>query len=173
MQNTNKTVVKSMEILRLFIAHDQLTLNEMIELSGMPKTSVHRMATSLADMGLLEKQETGAYRLGLMFLEYGQLVADRLDIRRIARPFMESLRDEVGEAVQLIVREGDEAIYVEKIEGTRPVRLYTAVGRRSPYMQVPVREVFFPFCQRAKDLPILTQLSWGRSELGLLQIKRF
>ena len=87
MQNTNKTVVKSMEILRLFIAHDQLTLNEMIELSGMPKTSVHRMATSLADMGLLEKQETGAYRLGLMFLEYGQLVADRLDIRRIGSPF--------------------------------------------------------------------------------------
>ncbi|MGG5833067.1 IclR family transcriptional regulator domain-containing protein, partial [Bacillus pumilus] len=55
-----------------------------------------------------------------------------LDIRRIARPFMEGLRDEVGEAVQLIVREGDEAIYVDKIEGTQPVRLYTAVGRRSP-----------------------------------------
>ncbi|MBJ8056714.1 IclR family transcriptional regulator, partial [Bacillus cereus] len=49
-----------------------------------------------------------------------------------ARPFMENLRDEVGEAVQLIIREGDEAIYVEKMEGTQPVRLYTAVGRRSP-----------------------------------------
>ena len=126
MQNTNKTVVKSMEILRLFITRDQLTLNEMIELSGMPKTSVHRMASSLSDMGLLEKQDSGAYRLGLMFLEYGQLVADRLDIRRIARPFMEGLRDEVGEAVQLIVREGDEAIYVDKIEG-RSLFVYTAV----------------------------------------------
>lgn len=159
MQNTNKTVVKSMEILRLFIARDQLTLNEMIELSGMPKTSVHRMASSLADMGLLEKHDSGVYRLGLMFLEYGQLVADRLDIRRIARPFMEGLRDEVGEAVQLIVREGDEAIYVDKIEGTQPVRLYTAVGRRSPYMRVLVQEVFSPFYQSARDSLILIRLS--------------
>lgn len=41
---------------------------------------------------------------------------------------MERLRDEVGEAVQLIIREGDQAIYVEKTEGTQPVRLYTAAG---------------------------------------------
>ncbi|OLP65612.1 HTH-type transcriptional regulator KipR [Bacillus pumilus] len=80
MINTNKTVVKSMKILRLFISHKQLTLHEMIDLSQMPKTSVHRMATTLASMGLLEKQESGAYQLGLMFLEYGQLVTDRLDI---------------------------------------------------------------------------------------------
>lgn len=132
MQNKNKTVVKSMDLLNLFLHEPSLTLSELVSLSGMPKTSVHRMISSLEEMGFLNRDSSGAYSLGLVFLEFGQLVADRLDIRKIAKPVMEELCREVDEAVQLIMRDGNEAIYVEKIEGTQTVRLYTAIGRRSP-----------------------------------------
>ncbi|MCY9162435.1 IclR family transcriptional regulator [Bacillus atrophaeus] len=132
MQNKNKTVVKSMTLLNLFLTEPKLTLSELISLSGMPKTSVHRMVSSLEEMGLLTRDRNGAYTLGLVFLEFGQLVSERLDIRQIAKPVMEELCQEVDEAVHLIMRDGNEAIYVEKIEGTQTVRLYTAIGRRSP-----------------------------------------
>ncbi|MBY4605378.1 MULTISPECIES: IclR family transcriptional regulator [Bacillus] len=132
MQNKNKTVVKSMALLNLFLHEPCLTLSELVSLSGMPKTSVHRMVSSLEEMGFLNRDSSGVYSLGLVFLEFGQLVADRLDIRKIAKPVMEELCREVDEAVQLIMRDGNEAIYVEKIEGTQTVRLYTAIGRRSP-----------------------------------------
>nr|WGD77180.1 IclR family transcriptional regulator [Bacillus subtilis] len=132
MQNKNKTVVKSMAPLNLFLHKPSLTLSELVSLTGMPKTSVHRMVSSLEEMGFLSRDASGAYSLGLVFLEFGQLVADRLDIRKIAKPVMEELCREVDEAVQLIMRDGNEAIYVEKIEGTQTVRLYTAIGRRSP-----------------------------------------
>ncbi|MCY9209676.1 IclR family transcriptional regulator [Bacillus subtilis] len=132
MQNKNKTVVKSMALLNLFLHKPNLTLSELVALTGMPKTSVHRMVSSLEEMGFLSRDASGAYSLGLVFLEFGQLVADRLDIRKIAKPVMEELCREVDEAVQLIMRDGNEAIYVEKIEGTQTVRLYTAIGRRSP-----------------------------------------
>ncbi|KXZ12608.1 IclR family transcriptional regulator [Bacillus nakamurai] len=132
MENKNKTVVKSMELLHLFLTEPSLTLNDMVSLSGMPKTSVHRMACSLEEMGFLTRGADGRYQLGLIFLQFGQLVSERLDIRKIAKPIMEELCTEVDEAVQLIMRDGDEAIYVEKIEGTQTVRLYTAIGRRSP-----------------------------------------
>ncbi|MCY9206238.1 IclR family transcriptional regulator [Bacillus atrophaeus] len=132
MQNKNKTVVKSMALLNLFLTEPKLTLSELISLSGMPKTSVHRMVSSLEEMGLLSRDRNGAYTLGLVFLEFGQLVSERLDIRQIAKPVMEELCQEVDEAVHLIMRDGNEAIYVEKIEGTQTVRLYTAIGRRSP-----------------------------------------
>lgn len=132
MQNKNKTVVKSMALLNLFLHKPSLTLSELVSLTGMPKTSVHRMVSSLEEMGFLSRDASGAYSLGLVFLEFGQLVADRLDIRKIAKPVMEELCREVDEAVQLIMRDGNEAIYVEKIEGTQTVRLYTAIGRRSP-----------------------------------------
>ncbi|NPC91563.1 IclR family transcriptional regulator [Bacillus sp. WMMC1349] len=132
MECKNKTVVKSMALLNLFLTKERLSLNEMIELTGMPKTSVYRMVCSLCEMGFLNRDESGMYGLGLLFLQYGQLVSERLDIRKMALPVMEKLRDEVDEAVHLIVKQGNEAIYIEKLEGTQMVRLYTAIGRRSP-----------------------------------------
>lgn len=132
MQNKNKTVIKSKDLLTLFLTHSKLSFNEIIQLTGTPKTSVHRMLGSLEDMGFLDKDEDNLYSLGLLFLQFGQLVADRLDIRQVALPMMKKLRDETEEAVNLIIKDGDEAMYVEKLDSTHPVRLYTAVGRRSP-----------------------------------------
>lgn len=132
MSSRNKTILKVTDILELFVTHPRLSLNEMVRLSGRPKTSVHRIVGSLVEMGFLQKEPDGGYVLGLAFLQYGQLVADRLDIRREALPIMQRLRDETGEAVNLIVRVGDEAIYIEKVESPQPVRLYTQIGRRAP-----------------------------------------
>jgi DNA-binding IclR family transcriptional regulator len=131
-QNKNKTVVKSMKLLDLFRTHQKLSLNEMVKLTGIPKTSAHRMIGSLEDMGLLSKDNEGKYALGMIFLEFGQLVADRLDIRKIAYPIMKELRDDIGEAVNLTMVDNREAIYVEKFDTVHPVRLFTKVGRRSP-----------------------------------------
>jgi len=132
MQNKNITVVKSLDVLNLFIQHTKLTFNEIVDLLGAPKTSVHRMVGSLETMGFLQKDSEGRYLLGLRFLQFGQLVAERLDIREIAFPIMKELRDEVKEAVHLIIKDGNEAIYIEKLDTPHPVRLYTQVGRRAP-----------------------------------------
>ncbi|MFK2825533.1 IclR family transcriptional regulator [Bacillus sp. B190/17] len=132
MYSKNKTVVRSMDILNLFIDHAQLTFQEIIELSGIPKTSVYRMLTSLEEMGFLEKGTDSKYRLGLLFLNFGHLVSLRLDIRQIALPIMQELHNDVDEAINLIVKQGNEAIYIEKIDTNQKVRLYTAIGRRSP-----------------------------------------
>ena len=45
---------------------------------------------------------------------------------------MKELRDSLGQAVNLIIQDGNDAIYVEKMEGVQPVRVYAAVGRRAP-----------------------------------------
>ncbi|MEG0381229.1 MAG: IclR family transcriptional regulator [Kurthia sp.] len=132
MQSKNKTVVRSMEILNLFMNHAKLSFNEIIELSGIPKTSVYRMLQSLEEMGLLDKDQAGKYSLGILFLRFGHLVSERIDIRQVALPSMEQLHRELGEAINLIIRDGDEAIYIEKLQSIQPVRLYTTIGRRSP-----------------------------------------
>ncbi|KKB33931.1 IclR family transcriptional regulator [Bacillus thermotolerans] len=132
MQIKNKTVVRSMDILNLFLTYPKLSFNEIVQVSGIPKTSVYRMVMSLEEMGFLEKDKDGKYVLGLLFLQFGQLVAERLDIRQVALPVMQKLHEEVGEAVNLIVQKGREAIYIEKLDTKQPVRLYTGVGRRSP-----------------------------------------
>jgi len=128
----NKTVVRSMELLNLFVTHEQLSVSEMARLSKLPKSTIHRMIGSLEEMGFLEKDQDGKYTLGILFLQFGQLVAERLDIRRIALPIMHQLRGEVGEAVHLAIRSGQEAVYIEKLDTDHPVRLFTKIGRRAP-----------------------------------------
>ncbi|MGZ4123816.1 MAG: IclR family transcriptional regulator [Tumebacillaceae bacterium] len=130
--NKNKTVVKSMDLLNLFLTNSRLSLQEMVQLTGIPKTSVYRMLGSLEDMGFLTKDADGKYTLGLLFLQFGQLVSERLDIRHLALPLMRTLRDDVGEAVNLIIPDGKEAIYIEKVDTLQPVRVYTRIGRRAP-----------------------------------------
>ncbi len=128
----NKTAVKTMDILELFYEHEELSLTEMVQLTNMPKTSVYRLIGSLEEMEFLQKSEKGRYRLGVVFLRFGQLVSQRLSVRNIAIPYMKELRDSLGQAVNLIIQDGNDAIYVEKMEGVQPVRVYTAVGRRAP-----------------------------------------
>lgn len=128
----NKTVVRSMDVLNLFLEHQELTFQEIIELSMIPKTSVYRMLLTLEEMGFVEKGSDSKYRLGLLFLTYGNLVASRLNLRQIAYNIMQELHKELKEAINLIVRQGDEAIYIEKVDVYQKVRLYTAIGRRSP-----------------------------------------
>ncbi|WP_421616929.1 IclR family transcriptional regulator [Brevibacillus sp. TJ4] len=132
MADTNQTVIKAAELLRLFLTHHQLSLPQAVKLSGQPKTSVHRMLSSLEETGFLRRTDDGVYELGFVFLQFGHAVADRLDIRQLSLPVMQKLVRECGEAANLIVRDGNEAIYVEKVDTTEPIRVYTAIGRRAP-----------------------------------------
>lgn len=127
----NKTVVKTLELLQLFMTHEQLTLQEIVKLTKLPKTSVFRMVQSLVASGFLKK-DGEAYELGVSLLQFGCLVAERLDVRKAALPIMKQLKEETNEAVNLVIKDGDEAIYVEKVETSEPVRVYTRVGRRAP-----------------------------------------
>ncbi|CAI6079854.1 HTH-type transcriptional regulator KipR [Cohnella sp. JJ-181] len=134
MQNKskNKTVIKSMDLLNLFLHHTKLSMNDIIRLSGVPKSSAHRMIGSLVDMGFLTKDQDGLYSLGLLFLQFGNLVSERLDIRHVAAADMLRLRDSIGEAVHLAVRDGDFSMYIEKLDTDHPVRLFTKIGRKAP-----------------------------------------
>ncbi|WP_221568045.1 IclR family transcriptional regulator [Alkalihalobacillus sp. TS-13] len=132
MKEKNTTVIKAMELLSLFKANKSLSLPQLSKLTSMPKTTVYRMVLSLEETGFLKKNRHGEYELGLGFLQYGQLVKERMDIRKAAIPIMRQLKDELGEAVNLIVREHYEAIYIEKIETDKPVRVFTGIGRSAP-----------------------------------------
>jgi len=136
----NKTIIKSMDILNLFTKYPKLSLNEMVELSGKPKTSIHRVVKTFEEIGFFEQDEHGQYQLGLLFLKYGQLVLERIDIHQIALPFMKSLYEQIGENIILTVREGDETINIASIESDQPVKIRSKIGERTPlYAGAPSR----------------------------------
>ncbi len=141
MENENKalnnSLDKTLKLLSYFNSDRRVIgLSELSRLSGIPKATVYRMISTLESHGFINKVsilgKDNQYKLGLRFLEYGKLVSEDLEIRRIALPYMEELRDKVNECVQLIIRDNDEAMYIEKLECTQYIRLYTRTGRHAP-----------------------------------------
>lgn len=125
---------KGLEIINLFAQVKRpLRISEISELLSVPRTTVYRLVSSLEQRGFVKRTDAQTtYFLSLKFLELGEIVRESLELRALALLFMEKLRDEVNLAVHLVVRDGNEAVYVEKVESTRPVRLFTRVGRRAP-----------------------------------------
>lgn len=133
----NNSLDKALKLLDYFDqGKSALGLSEISKLSGIPKATVYRMLTTFENNGYLDKiihgEDKDKYKLGLKFLKMGKLVSEGLEIRQVALPFMEELRDKFQEDVQLIIPDRDEAVYIEKLESNRPVRVYTKVGRRAP-----------------------------------------
>jgi len=136
-QNLNNSLDKTLNMLAYFNEDRQVIgLSELSRLSGIPKATVYRMISTLEAHGFINRVDVlgkeNQYKLGLRFLEYGKLVSNGLEIRNIALPHMAKFRDKVNECVQLIVRDNDEAMYIEKLECKQFIRLYTRIGRRAP-----------------------------------------
>lgn len=135
----------------------EVGLSEAARETGVPKATVYRLLSTLADNGLLARTSDRRYRLGLRLLHLGTQVADSLEVRRLAIPTMKWLRDRTGQSTQLVIRDGTEGVYVERVEGTTPVRLYLAVGRRAPLYAGASTRLLLAFCSPERRAAILAE----------------
>lgn len=100
--------------------------------TGLHSSTTHRILNSLIDNGFVEREPNGRYRLGLRLLQLSVRLRSSLDLRSIALPFMQQLRDKLGESVNLTMREGDVLIYIEKAVPNRMMHVQQVVGSRAP-----------------------------------------
>lgn len=106
------------------------SLSELSHQSGLPLTTTHRIVTDLLAWGALERTPDGGLQIGLRLWQVASLAPRSLGLREVALPFMEDLYVVTGENVQLAVRDGTEAVYVERLTGRHAVRVLTRVGDR-------------------------------------------
>jgi DNA-binding IclR family transcriptional regulator len=107
-----------------------LTLAEISRAAALPLTTTHRIVGELVEWGALERTSSGAFQVGLRLWQVASLAPRGLGLREIALPFMEDLYVASHENVQLAVREGTEAVFLERLAGRRSVRVLTRVGDR-------------------------------------------
>jgi DNA-binding IclR family transcriptional regulator len=120
-------------LLETIAAYEEpVTLKVLAAETALHTSTAFRILASAQDHGLVERDGSGAYRLGVKLLQLGGRVRTRLDLIREARPVMERLRDQVGETVNLTVREGDEVVYVERVTAQRMMRVEQVIGSRAP-----------------------------------------
>ncbi|GAA4717377.1 IclR family transcriptional regulator [Isoptericola chiayiensis] len=108
------------------------SLAELAAEVGANKSTLHRTLAALRHRGYAEQTDDGVYRLGPAILALGSSYLAEENLPALLRPALEALRSEVDELVHLGVLAGREVVYLDKIEPQRPVRVWSAVGRRRP-----------------------------------------
>jgi DNA-binding IclR family transcriptional regulator len=100
--------------------------------TGLHVSTTHRILASLIDNRFVERDAAGRYRLGIRLLQLGVRLHRDIDLRSVALPVMEALRDRLGESVNLTIREGDVVVYIEKATPNRMMHVQQIVGSRAP-----------------------------------------
>lgn len=109
----------------------RMGLSELARVSGVPKSSVHRLCRELAEHGLVDRVGD-AWCLGPKLFELGQRVPARRRLRDLTLPFLEDLNMATRQTVHLAVLEHDDVLYVEKLAGRDAVATPSEVAGRMP-----------------------------------------
>ena len=128
------SVRNAARLLKVFLSREEsLGVSELARRLDLAKSTVHRLLTTLAAEGLIEQDaSTGGYRLGIVVFELGEAVRVHLDLHAAAGPVLASLREQTGESSQVGVLDGTEVVYVDRLESSQSLRLFTETGRRVP-----------------------------------------
>lgn len=128
------SVATAIQLLKAFSEEQvDIGISELSRKLGVAKSTVHRLAATLAAEGLLEQdRETEKYRLGIALFRLGALVRRRMDISSQGRPFLYALREKTNETVHLAILDGTEIMYVYNLESTQAIRMRSDLGVRKP-----------------------------------------
>jgi IclR family transcriptional regulator, KDG regulon repressor len=128
------TVLKMGRVLELFtVQRPEWGVREVGETLTLPRSSVQSLMASLAQVGVLHRTSEGRYRLGWRVLSLSQVLMASSDVRMTARPIMEELVTQHGETLHLGALETGRVVYVEKLQGTRAIRVsVTGIGAELP-----------------------------------------
>jgi DNA-binding IclR family transcriptional regulator len=140
-----RSVTIALQLIEVYARNENISLSEVARQLGLSKSTVHRTCGVLAQHGFLERTPDARYRLGLRFLEYGDLVARRTPVRDKALPLLVELRNAIGETVQVGIPIGGDVLYVERVEGQQALRYSDGVPRRGPVHRSSAGKVLAAF----------------------------
>lgn len=129
-----QSVERALKILDLFDEYDtELRITDISERLLLHKSTVHSLLKTLRKHQYIEQNpDNGKYRLGLKLFERGNYVIRTLDLRTIAKDHLIELSRNTGRTVHLVILDGKEGVYIDKVEGPASMVLYSRIGRRVP-----------------------------------------
>ena len=110
-----------------------LTLAQLAETLEAPKSTTLNIVRTLVGRRLLDFDGASkTYRIGYLLAGLASVVPQGGDLRSLAKPYLERLALDTREVVYLGVLEGNEFVFIEKIESSQPIRYIAQVGTRRP-----------------------------------------
>ncbi len=123
---------KALSILQMLASsRSGLSLQEIVQKSGLPRSSVHCILVTLQRQDLLYRNEsTSRYMFGLKLFSLANMAISGLKLRDQAAPFLYNLMHQTQLTVHMAILERNEAVLVAKVDAPGVVRMATWLGKR-------------------------------------------
>jgi DNA-binding IclR family transcriptional regulator len=112
---------------------------------ALPKSAVHRLLATFQELGFVQQQHDSRYILGPGLARLGLRAADMFTPRRVARPYLETLAQEIGETVFLGLLVHNQVLVVDKVEHGQVLRVSPALGTVLPLHRTALGKVLLAF----------------------------
>jgi len=126
-------VTRALRVLEAFGVNDpQLSLAEMSRRTGIHKTTVLRLARTLAADNYLVQKEDGSWRLGRAAGWLGACYQATFNVQEVVEPVLRELTIKTGESASFYVREGQQRTCLLRVEGPQAIRHHVRIGAALP-----------------------------------------
>jgi len=129
---------------------------------GVHRSTALRLLRVLEARKFVRREGDLRYRAGSMLISLGQQALEDSDLRAIAAPHLARLHDTTRETVHLAIREDDEVLYVDKIDGQAAVRMWSRIGKRGSIHCTGVGKAMAAFLPRAQLEDLSRRLKYER-----------
>jgi DNA-binding IclR family transcriptional regulator len=128
-----ESVDNALKLLLLFAERKSISVSEASRLIGVAPSTAHRLLSMLQYYDFISQNPTTrSYDAGSTLITIGLSTVREMDIRSLARPFMEELRSEVGETVHLTILQGTHILFIETVESLQALRVGDRTGMSLP-----------------------------------------
>src|SRR5699024_6319729 len=116
------------------------------------KSTVHRLLGTLIYKGFVEQSEiTNKYRISLKLYELGSKRIAGMDLVSASKLYTKELMENTNEVVHLVVRDGNDIVYTDKVDANNTIRVMTsAIGKRSELYSTSVGKAILAFLDEAE-----------------------
>ncbi|GFZ27429.1 IclR family transcriptional regulator [Lactobacillus corticis] len=123
-------ILKAKDLLDIISdSEEPLTLKEISSKMTISKSTVLKILQTLEYCGLV--RATGVnkkYCLGTIFIKYGDQAVHSFNLEEVAMPFLNKLRDETTEAVNLGIVENNKVVLLDRAKSTNNIRFDLVLG---------------------------------------------
>jgi len=103
-------------------------VTELSKELGLTKSNTFRLLKTLTKLGYVKHRLDKTYAATLKTWQVGRASVENLNLRGLAAPELQLLSQETGETVYLAVRENLKVIYIDNVDGQKPIRSWNTIG---------------------------------------------
>lgn len=136
------SVMKVFAILNALADHKSLGVTELSQIVMTSKSTVYRFLQTMKMLGFVRQEgDDDRYSLTLKLFEVSAKALEHVDLVALTEPYMAAIGEQTKEALHLGIRDGDNIVYIFKVDAQYNLRMQSRVGGRNPLYSTAIGKV--------------------------------